>query len=126
MATTPTPPPFGPTGQQPLGATGQAPPPSGATTPPQKPMGTVWINLLALYLLVFTVLAAYGIYSLWSTDGICTECGSSSIPVPTCAAGAGPKLTHLYPDQVRVGLASDVLLIGCEFPAGTLVKVNGT
>jgi hypothetical protein len=35
-------------------------------------------------------------------------------------------LTDVYPAHVRVGVATDVLLIGCSFPADMQVKLNGT
>ena len=77
---------------------------------------------LASYLLAVTVLSGYMISSLWSPE---RRGNTGTFPAPNCTEIKTPKLTNVYPFPISASTATDIWLVGCNFPSTTVVKVNG-
>jgi hypothetical protein len=76
---------------------------------------------LAAYLIVAALAAGHAFVALWSARAQST----GQLPPAACGDVAGPKVTNVYPERVAPG-ATDVTVLGCNFPATATVKYNGS
>ncbi|MCM8596673.1 Ig domain-containing protein [Accumulibacter sp.] len=88
----------------------------------QERMSTSTRLVIALYLGVLSIASCVAIAVLWSAEAQLT---TEPRPKPACK-GESPQLAGLHPSRVAVGtVPAPVLLVGCNFPADTLIKLNG-
>src|SRR6266852_3857730 len=94
------------------------------SAPTQTPMDKASVQFLASYLLLWTILTGYLIFSLWSAR---PRLATSQSTAPDCTEFTKPKLTAFNPASVSTGsTVADILVLGCQFTPSTQVKLNGS
>ena len=87
---------------------------------PDPPVNKAAARWLMTYLIAATFVSGIAFVTLWAAQP-----QTSTPPVPVCTGVPGPKLTNMFPDRAAAGTAIDVLAIGCNFPPGATLTIDG-